>query len=262
MPHRSRYGRGRAKKRSYYTGRRPAGRKYKRSKANYPRRNARRTTGSGKPGKGIGDWRTIKTFKLCDIFTLKGDGANKTVDVTFPISDPTDPGGALGNAQPTGWEEVAAFYERAKVISCWQTYKFTNVSTEHGSLMVGLLPNTSAVTLSSTDTEWTTWCGYPRIQKRQMQTVDLDAGGGAESKSVYMRYGTKPAEHFAQNFRDNAFEIILPDTSPSDIVSMHMLLSKWDNTVPVTTHILQVTVVQNWKVLFYDRKNLALGTDT
>ncbi len=212
--------------------------------------------------QGIGPRRTTKLFKLCHVFNLAGDATNRTVDKVITISDPTDSEAASGADQPTGWEEWSAFYDHAKVISCWADLKFTNVSTAHESLVIGLLADTTSTTLTGVPLVWTTWCGFPRTQHRHLQTVDLDAGTGAESKTIRMRYGCKPYKVHNQTFKNQRFEITCPDTAATDQVFLHILLSGWNEGIPPVTTIVECTIVMHWKVQFYDRKNLAKGTDS
>ncbi len=211
--------------------------------------------------QGIGQKRTVKVFKLCHQFVMTGDGTNATQDLVFRLSDPTDVEGLAGADQPTGWQEWSAFYEHAKVISCWVKFLFTNVSTVHTTIRIGLHPDVDNTSLQAVGLGWTEWCEYPRTQTRRLETVDLDAGTGSLSKSISMKYGCKPSKLFQQTFKNQRFEILMPDTSSTDVVHMHVLMSGQREGVNPITQIVECTAVFHWKVLFYDRRNLAKSVD-
>ncbi len=211
--------------------------------------------------QGIGSHETTKVFTLCHQFTTAPGGSNRLDDTVFRLSDPTDVEGAAGADQPTGWEEVSAFYEHAKVLSCWVTCEFTNVSTAHASLVMGLIADTDGTSLDSTSTVWTTWCGFPRSQTKRLQSVDLDAGVGSKSETIYMKYGCKPHKVFNQTVKNQRFEMTVPDTAAADTVFLHIIQASHAEGVNAATSLVECTLKFHWKVNFYDRLNLAKGAD-
>ncbi len=220
------------------------------------------TIGILKPIPGIASKRAIVNFKLCQIFTLAGDATNDTVDRTVALSDPTDVTIGLGGNQPNGWEQWAAFYESAHVQSCSVSLSFNNVSTVHESLVLGVLASTDGTTMTSTTLTWNNWCEYPRTQHRHIRSVDLDAGAGATPARIRMNYHCIPARVYQKPAKNKDFKIVVPDTSATDIVYLHILLSNWDLTQTVATSIIQLTAVFRWTVVFNDRKNLNIGADS
>ncbi len=211
---------------------------------------------------GIGPAKQVFDFKMCFVRDIAGDATNKTQDMLIALSDPTDPTLALSADQPTGWEERAAFYDKAKVLSCSVSVRIEDDSTSGRPMVVGLIANTDVTLFNSATLGWTEWCEYPRAQHRFIKGTNSAAGTVANAPVVRLNYHTKPFKQFVEGLRNTKNEILLPDTSPANIVYLHILSSDWGEIVNTTAQDLHVTLVLRWKVLFYDRKNLAKGTDT
>ncbi len=209
---------------------------------------------------GIGFKRQVFNFKLCHTINMVGDASSVTEDSVVALSDPTDVQVAQATVQPTGWEERAAFYSKAKVLSASVNVRFEKTSTDANPMVFGLLANTDA-TVIAPSTIWTNWCEYPRTQIRHLVGTGA-ANAAVHNRIVNMRYHTKPFKHFAEGLRNTANEILLPDTSPSNIVYLHILMSAGSQAAMSTTTKATAVLTYRWKVLMYDRRNLTKSTDT
>ncbi len=222
-----------------------------------PRRGSKRRGASMMPGIGLK--RQVFNFKVCHTLNLVGDASVITDEAVIALNDPTDfmvvPAGTV---QPTGWEERAAFYDKAKVISVSVHCRFEKTSTDIKGLAVGLLANTDA-TASHTAIIWTNWCEFPRAQIRHIS--GMSAAGTIRNPVISMNYHTKPWKHYNQTFKNQRFEIGLPDTSPTDRVFLHLFMGTADQATVAATSSCIVSLTVRWKVLFYDRKNLTKSSD-
>lgn len=222
------------------------------------RRGAKRGRRRATPGTGL--IREVFEFKVCHTFNLIGDASVVTDEAVFSLNDPTDflviPSGTV---QPNGWEERAAFFEKAKVVSVSANVRMEKRSTDIKGVVFGLVANLDS-TANHAAIIWTNWCAFPRTQHRHLPGV-IATGSTESNRVTRMSYHVKPHKMFFQPMRSERFEIGLPDTSPTDRVFLHVLMSTTDQAVLATSTSAICTITIRWKVLFYDRRNLIKSAD-
>lgn len=213
------------------------------------------------PLPGIAPKKIIVNFNTCGTVALTGDGTNKTEDNVITLNDPTD-WSIAASLQPQGWEQWAGFYHKAHVLSMSISVTFTNVGLAAGAHHVGLNPDEDSTSMQSATLDSYTWCGYPRVQIRTLLGPLADAVDGGQAKQTTIKYHCRPNRFLDLPTKSTTLKIELPDTSPPKLIYLHTLMSRQDTAVMQTNDIVNVLYRIRWKVHFYERKNLALGTDT
>ncbi len=190
-------------------------------------------------------------------------------DVPLALNDPTDALVGFGSSQPNGWEESAAFYDRAVVehvrFSAKIVFQNASAATPGGPYVFQQRPDRNSSNLTSSTTKWTDVCGQPRTKTTHTGGYSDDSSETVKLlETKWLHWAGNPSTLLGSDKKDTSLVIILPDTSPSTVLFVHNMVGNQDVATPQTfgSTNWNMLVEWTWIVRMYDRKDLIRGVDT
>ncbi len=209
---------------------------------------------------GIGKARELVRFKMCFPNQVNPTDTNNTYDLTCSLNDLSDLT-IVGAQQPMGIDEWAAFYQFWRVERARLTIDvYISGSAAVQGFVVGFMPSSDGSDLTG-ETDWSTWCEYPRMQVRKIAPYIGTATGKVQKVRFSYQYTYAAWKRRIGAARDQ-FRGLLPHGTCVQKVYGHLLVSRLQ-TGDIGAD-LQFDTVHTWTLdvdMSVRQRFLALGVD-